>query len=147
MAWLLDVNVLIALMDSAHEHHDAALTWFLQHEPEGWATCPVTENGFVRVLSGHGYPNISATPGQAAHLLRRLKLAREGNHVFWPDDVSIADPLSFSLDELRGSRQVTDAYLVALCVRRGGRLATFDNAVPWKAVNGAAADVVVGIGS
>jgi toxin-antitoxin system PIN domain toxin len=133
---LLDVNVLIALFDPDHVHHEAAHAWFSAHRSSGWATCPLTENGIVRILSNPAYSPAAERPAEIA---RRLAAFRDsGDHVFWPDDVSVCDSRTFDLSI--GHRQLTDVYLLALAVRRDGRLATFDRSIPAKTVRGARAD-------
>jgi len=117
---LLDVNVLVALFDPAHVHHDAAHAWFEGARPSGWATCPLTQNGFLRVVSNPAYPGNRTTVGDAADRLRRF-LASDG-HEFWTDDVSLLDARVARTASLAGHREITDAYLLALAVRRGGRL-------------------------
>ncbi len=140
MAWLLEVNVLIALVDSAHTHHTRALSWLEQHRGERWATCPITENGFVRVLSDRKYPNLALSPAQAVELLDRLKSRHPQNHEWWPDDVSITDSV-FQTGVLLGAKQITDTYLLGLAFRRGGRLVSLDRGLVWEAVRGATADL------
>ena len=136
---LLDVNVLIALFDPDHVHHDAAHAWFATHRSSGWASCPLTENGFIRILSNPAY---SPTAERPAEVARRLTAFRDsGDHVFWPDDVSVCDLRVFDLSV--GHRHLTDVYLLALAVRRNGRLATFDRSIPAKAVRGARAGHLV----
>ena len=76
------------------------------------------------------------SPAEAIALLRQMKEARPWKHVFWDDDFSIGDRASILSDRLVGSRQVTDVYLAALALRRGGRLVTFDTGAAWQAVNG-----------
>lgn len=141
MRALLDVNVLIALLDASHASHPAAMYWFAQHGATGWASCPITQNGCVRVMSSAGYPN--ARP--AAVVAGRLgEATAHPAHVFWPDDVSLLDPVRFDLSRLHGARTLTDAYLLSLAMRHGGRLVTFDRAIPVSAVVGATpAHVVV----
>jgi hypothetical protein len=127
---LLDVNFLIALFDPDHIHHEAAHAWFAAHRSLGWASCPLTENGVVRILSNPAY---SPSPERPADIARRLSSFREsGDHVFWPDDVSLCDSTLFNLSV--SHRHLTDVYLLGLAVRRGGRLATFDRSIPLKAV-------------
>jgi toxin-antitoxin system PIN domain toxin len=121
---LLDVNVLVALAWPNHVHHRAARTWFEKSHARGWATCSVTENGFVRISSNPRVVDEARTPAEAILLLRRL-VELEG-HEFWIDDVSIARCESIDIERIRGYRQVMDAHLIALAERRGGRLATFD---------------------
>lgn len=136
---LLDVNFLIALFDPDHIHHEAAHTWFSPNRASGWATCPLTENGVVRILSNPAYSPTAARPAEIA---RRLAAFRDsGDHSFWPDDVSLCDPRVFDLTV--GHRQLTDVYLLALAVRRAGRLATFDRSIPAKAVRGVRAGHLV----
>lgn len=127
MTPLLDVNLLIALAWPSHVHHGLAHRWFRRIQGEGWATCPLTQSGFVRVSSNRLVLPEAASPRDAVLLLREL-VALPG-HVFWSDDVSIADSDAFSLDRLAGHRQVTDAHLLTLARRRGGRLATLDRKI------------------
>jgi toxin-antitoxin system PIN domain toxin len=136
---LLDINVLIALFDPDHVHHEAAHAWFGTHRFSGWATCPLTENGVVRILSNPAYSPSAERPADVA---RRLAVFRDsGDHVFWPDDVSICDSRIFDLGI--GHRHLTDVYLLALAVSRDARLATFDRKIPAKAVRGAHAGHIV----
>ena len=140
---LLDVNVLVGLLDSAHVHHDAALAWFRTVAAnEGWATCPLTENGLIRVVSHLSYPNLRLSPAHAAESLALFKAGFQGIHCFWPDSISLTDSTVFDPAVLTGSRQVTDAYLAGLAFRNGGRLATLDGGIPWRAVRGADAGLV-----
>jgi uncharacterized protein len=101
------------------------------------ATCPVTEAGFVRVLSSPGY---AGAVTRAADLADRLRRFREsGGHVFWPDEVSLLDRALFDLSRVAGHRQLRDVYLLGLAHNRRGRLVTFDRTIPLRAVNGATA--------
>lgn len=131
---LLDVNVLIALLDADHSLHAPALHWFAQHARHGWASCPITQNGCIRIMSHPGYPN--APPVRV--IVERLADATASPlHEFWPDDVSILDAAVMDAGRVHGPRQVTDLYLLALAVRRGGRLVTFDQSIASAAVRGA----------
>jgi hypothetical protein len=144
---LLDVNVLVSLLDSAHVEHSNSVHWFRSVAViDGWATCPLTENGFIRVVSGVSYPNVRLTPAMAAESLRRFKAGFPGVYHFWPDEISLADPAVFDLSCLTGARQTTDAYLAGTAFRNGGCLATLDGGVQWRAVLGASADLVEQIG-
>jgi hypothetical protein len=135
---LLDVNLLISLLDSAHVQHDVAVRWFRGVAVvEGWATCPITENGFIRIVSHISYPNLRLTPALAAESLARFKASFPAVHRFWADEISLTDVALFDLTGLTGSRQATDAYLAGLAFRKGGRLATLDGGIPWRAVRGA----------
>lgn len=138
---LLDLNVLIALFDPDHIHHEPAHDWFADGRHRGWATCPLTENGLVRVLSNPGY---GATVQRAEEILGRLaRFCKSGDHHFWKDSVSLRDETLFVRRFVSGHRQLTDIYLLGLAHRNGGRLATFDRTVPIKAVVGARRDALV----
>lgn len=140
MRALLDVNVLIALLDSDHLHHAAAAAWLTQNIGHGWASCPLTQNGCVRIMAQAGYPN----PLPAAAVAERLGAATAtGHHVFWSDSISLLDAGRIAWRSILGARQVTDAYLLALAVAQGGRLVTLDRAVPLDAVAGARAEHLV----
>ncbi len=142
---LLDVNVLIGLMDPAHSSHEEAHDWFSRHRRQGWATSPITLNGCVRVISSPAYLTIEATAAQVLNHLSRLCSAKD--HHFWPDSVAIIDPRVFAPELIGGHAKVTDAYLLALAVRNGGRLATFDRSIPVKAVLGATEEHVALLGT
>jgi toxin-antitoxin system PIN domain toxin len=136
-AALLDVNVLVALFDPDHVHHELAHDWFADNGRAAWATCPLTENGFVRVLSHPGY---AGTVSRATDLVTRLRrFCGSGGHEFWPDAVSLRDETAFDASLIAGHRQITDVYLLGLAHSHGGRLATFDRTIPWRAVKGATA--------
>ena len=134
MTFLLDVNVLIALIDPAHVNHDAAHAFFEREGRSGWATCPLTQNGVLRIVSHPRYPNAVASPALAATVLQGL--VSLPNHVFWPDDLSLIDSDRIDRGRLLSSAQVTDSYLLALAAERGGRLATFDRKLVVDAVRG-----------
>jgi uncharacterized protein len=135
---LLDVNVLVALFDPDHVHHEPAHRWFEDQRRFGWATCPLTENGLVRVLTNPAYSQAAMPPALIRESLQLF--CSSGGHAFWPDDVSLRDADLFPPAAPPSHRQVTDVYLVGLAVRHGGRLATFDRAVPLTKVRGAAAE-------
>jgi hypothetical protein len=134
MRALLDVNVLIALLDAAHVHHGGARTWLEANIAEGWASCPITQNGCIRILSQAAYPGAEPPAAVAARLAGAVATRW---HEFWADDLSLLDSGVLDWRQLLGSRQLTDAYLLALAVRRGGRLVTLDRSVPLAAVPGA----------
>lgn len=134
-AALLDVNVLIALFNEHHVHHEPAHDWFADRDGQSWATCPLTENAFLRILSDPSQrPSLTPLPTLADHLGR---FCRDGGHEFWPDVVSMHDDSIFDLSLVRGPRQLADVYLLGLAVKRGGRLVTFDQSIPMAAVRGA----------
>ncbi len=137
---LLDVNVLVALFDPDHVHHELAHDWFADNRAGGWATCPVTENGFLRVLANPSYHSAITRPTELVARLRRF--CGSGHHVFWPDAVSLRDAELFDPAFIAGHRQVTDIYLLGLAKAKRGRLATFDRSIPVKAVRGARQDLV-----
>ena len=142
MRALLDVNVLIALFDTEHVHHGDAFAWWTKNRNDGWASCPLTQNGFVRIISGSRYPQPLAIAEAVAVV--RAQMALPG-HAFWPDDVSLADPKRFDHGRLLGPGQITDAYLLALAVQNNGRLVTFDRTISIAAVRGAGPRHVVSL--
>ena len=134
MRALLDVNVLIALLDADHISHDAAVRWFAANAANGWASCPITQNGCVRIMSHPGYPGAPAV----SDIVRKLHRASiERVHEFWPDDVSVLHDQVIDATHLHGPRQLTDVYLLALAVSHGGVLVTFDRSIAIDAVRGA----------
>jgi len=136
MRALLDVNVLIALLDADHASHRRAREWFHDSARGGWASCPLTQNGCVRIMSHHGYPNALPVPG----VMERLREATAGtHHAFWPDDLSLLDERVADASRIHGPRQLTDLYLLALAVRHGGRFVTFDRTIAISAIRGAEA--------
>ena len=138
---LLDVNLLVALFDPDHVHHETAHGWFAASRRRGWATCPITENGVVRILSNLRY---SPAAEPAVRIVDRLRtFCESGHHVFWADDVSLRDVARFAPGAPVSHRQVTDVYLLGLAKGHGGRLATFDRTIPLASVAGAAADDLI----
>lgn len=135
---LLDVNVLVALFDPDHVHHEIAHDWFSDHHGAGWATCPATENGFVRVLSSPAYRSAVNRPVDLVDRLRRFCSSR--HHTFWADAISLRDDTTFAPAGFRGHRHVSDIYLLGVAVRNGGCLATCDASIPLTAVVGATRD-------
>lgn len=131
MRALLDVNVLIALFDEDHTLHRTALEWLDESGEAGWASCPLTQNGCMRVMSQPGYPN--AMP---IHVIaERLRDATaHSHHEFWPDGLSLLNKDVVDTSRIHGPKQLTDVYLLALAVSRGGRLVTFDRSLPLSAV-------------
>ncbi len=136
MRALLDVNVLIALLDTDHVSHQAAMAWFVAHAKKGWASCPITQNGCVRIMSNPSYPN--PLPVQA--LVKRLADAcNQPVHEFWADESSLLDASAFDAARIHGPRQITDIYLLGLAVRHAGILVTFDDGIALAAVRNATA--------
>lgn len=127
MTCLLDVNVLVALFDPTHVHHEIAHRWFGQQKPRGWATCPITENGLVRVLTNPSYPMKGFLAD--ALLVRLRDFCASGGHAFLAADVSLTDAKRFDLAVVRGHKQLTDIYLLGLAEAHRARLATFDGSI------------------
>ena len=123
--YLLDANALIALGWSAHEHHPRMLAWFKDHARHGWATTPFTQAAFVRIISQPAFSNSAIGPREAAELLSRNLAHRQ--HTFFPLDMDIASVVGSCSGGLMGHRQVADAYLLALAIKRKSKLATFDS--------------------
>ena len=124
MTYLLDINCLVALFDGRHVNHEAAHAWFGALEGDGWSSCPLTENGIVRVLSSPAYPTVTATPNEVIDHVKEL--IAHTRHEFWPDEVSILNLPHGVRPRLQGPGQITDLYLLLLAIHKGGELATFD---------------------
>jgi len=138
MRALLDVNVIIALLDPDHAFHERAHAWWAANMKRGWASCPLTENGGVRVMSNPNYSEKARfTPGDLIGRLR--KFAGQSNHEFWPDKISLRDEKIFATERIHSSRQLTDLYLLALAVENRGRLVTFDRGISISCVSNAKA--------
>lgn len=116
MAALLDVNVLIALLNAGHLHHGSTTRWLDEHLHEGWASCPLTQNGCIRILSQTAYPNRAPAAEVAARL---TEATQHPAHHFWPDAVSLLSPGLMAWSKLLTGRHITDAYLLALAVETG----------------------------
>jgi toxin-antitoxin system PIN domain toxin len=139
---LLDVNVLLALFDRGHIHHSAAISWWSNNGNGGWASCPLTQNGFVRIASQKGYPRPSPLSDVLSIFSKQIA---KDDHQFWPDDISITDDHFFDHRFILGPKQITDVYLLGLAVKNGGRLVTFDRGLPLKAVRSAEARHLVAL--
>jgi len=137
---LLDVNVLVALFFPDHVHHDLAHDWFADDRARGWATCPLTENGMIRVAWQQPSDDVLVRPADVIGHLERF--CRDKHHRAWTDAVSLRDTALFAPQFIRGPRQLTDVYLLGLAKMMGGQLVTFDRTIPVKAVRGATAELV-----
>lgn len=130
--FLLDINVLIALIDPGHVQHDQAHAWFAAKGQKFWATCPITEHGVLRIVGHPRYPNSPGSPAAVAGLLAAF--LESPGHAFWPDDVSLFDRKQVNSARLLDSAHLTDSYLLALAHVHGGQLATFDRRLVTDAV-------------
>jgi toxin-antitoxin system PIN domain toxin len=134
MTYLLDVNVLVALVDPLHVHHGPAHGWFAADGYQSWATCPITQNGALRIIGHSSYPNSPGSPAAVATVL--AEFFKHAGHQFWTDEISLFDPTLVDITRLLAAKHVTDTYLLALARKRGGRLATFDRRLMTAAVTG-----------
>jgi toxin-antitoxin system PIN domain toxin len=125
--YLLDTNLLIAAFWPGHVNYRRAAAWFDRERVRGWATCPITEAGFVRILSNPAFSDDAVAVPDAIHALRTNTAAAD--HLFWPDEFPFVDAVAYSGSRLLGHQQTTDAYLLGLALRKGGRLATLDRGV------------------
>ena len=140
---LLDVNVLVALLDAGHLHHAAATRWLAANTRAGWASCPLTQNGCLRILSLPSYPNAQPTAVVAERLARAMAA---GSHAFWPNSISLLEPGMLQWGRVLTSRQITDTYLLALAAAQGARLVTFDRGISIDAVPAASKKHLVILG-
>ena len=131
---LLDVNVLIALIDPEHVDHELAHGWFARTGRKGFATCPLTEMGLIRIVGHPKYPNSPGPPSVVLDALAGIR-ALPG-HAFWPDSLSVTDANFFVPDLLSSHTRVTDSYLLALAQANKGRLATMDRKLATEVVPG-----------
>jgi hypothetical protein len=123
--YLLDVNVLIALVDPAHVGHDGVHDWFARVGRKAFATCPITENGLLRIVGHPKYPN---SPGPPSTVIGSLQAIRAlPGHVFWHDSISLAESAFIDASLLSSHARVTDGYLLALARANKGQLATLDH--------------------
>jgi toxin-antitoxin system PIN domain toxin len=130
--YLLDINLLLALADPIHIHHEAAHRWFEDRGDDSWSTCPLTENGFVHVACHPNYPN---RPGDTAAVLSILhQLCEAESHQFWADDISILEIVE--PEAIITHAQITEVYLLGLVAHKGGKLATLDRRIPVDVVQG-----------
>jgi uncharacterized protein len=140
MRSLLDINVLIAIHDRDHVHHLQAANWLETHIGDGWASCPLTQNGCLRIMSQPNYSSPQPIPALMA-MLHRSTTSKV--HETWSDDLSLLDERYFLREHIHGHRQLTDLYLLGLAVKHRGRLVSFDQRIPLSAVIGATAENLV----
>ena len=129
---LLDLNILTALLWPAHEHHEAAHRWFRARGRAPWATCSLTQLGFVRLVSNPAFSRDALTPVNAVALL--AENLRHPGHEYWTERLQVAEAIQGIESAVQGYRELTDAYLLALASRRKGVLATFDRGLRRLAV-------------
>lgn len=134
MRALLDINVLLALLDCDHIHHEQSRRWFESEVHLGWASCAITQNGCTRILSQPGYPS-PVSPVRAVELLS--KATSDASHAFWPCEISILNEVIFDHSRIHSPRQLTDAYLLGLATHQDGRLVTLDRKIAYSAVKSA----------
>jgi toxin-antitoxin system PIN domain toxin len=132
---LLDVNVLVALFTARHLHHDAAHDWFTDNAAAGWASCPITEGGLLRILGNPARAGEHLTLPKLFEILKTF--CDNTTHTFWPEMPSLRDDRIFNVEAIRGHQQLTDVHLLGLAVKNGGRFVTLDQRVPLSAVKGA----------
>jgi toxin-antitoxin system PIN domain toxin len=132
--YLLDINVLLALCDEAHEFHEAAWAWFMPRRAKGWVTCPLTENGFLRILGHPAHPSRLGSLGAAREILEGL--CQSEGHRFWADEVSVRDRSRFPELAQATSKTLTDVYLLGLAAMKKAHFATFDRRVNAGIVTG-----------
>ena len=130
--YLLDVNVLIALVDPAHVQHEQAHVWFARTGKKSFATCPITENGLLRIVGHPKYPNSPGPPSEVMPALTAIRAL--AGHCLWAEKISIADESCISAARLSSHARVTDVYLLALAKSHGGRLATMDHRMATDAI-------------
>ena len=140
MRGLLDINVLIALLDENHTHHTAASDWLAGNIHQGWASCPLTQNGCVRIMSQSRYPNALSV---SEVMIRLLSAVSTRHHEFFADDISLLDDAAVDRERIISPRQLTDVYLLALAVEHDARLVTLDKSIPMAAVRHAQAGSLV----
>jgi len=142
MRALLDINVIIALLDPDHDFHRRAHEWWAINAKKGWASCPLTQNGVVRILSHPAYnPGRSLTPGAVIALLRAFTAGTD--HRFCPDTVSLLDETAIHSGKILGPRQITDLYLLALARKSDCRFVTFDESINRDAIPDTDAEYLV----
>jgi toxin-antitoxin system PIN domain toxin len=132
--FLLDVNVLIALSWPTHVAHIRVQHWFHRNASAGWATCPITQCAFVRIISNPAFSAAALTPAQALQLL--TDNLKHSSHQFWPDELGLVQAFKGIEKRLSGHRQITDAYLLGLAIHHKGKLATLDQGVESLLPNG-----------
>ncbi|HEY1462623.1 MAG TPA: TA system VapC family ribonuclease toxin [Terriglobales bacterium] len=118
------MNVLIALSWPQHQHHGSVQHWFARHGENGWATCPFTQIGFVRILSNPSFSRNAVSPWEAMRIL--IANIEHIGHRFWPDELNIRAVDDLFSTKLQGHQQINDAYLLAMVIHKKSKLVTLD---------------------
>lgn len=139
---LPDVNVLVAMHDPDHLHHERAFDWFINEGSQGWATCPLTENGFLRVFTNTKYPNTLKGLAKTFPILDEMMARYGATHHFWEDRISLRDETLFRRTEIVGHKQITNVYLLGLCQSYNAVLVTLDTRVSVSALATPHADLL-----
>ena len=139
-AWLLDVNALIALLSANHVHHERMQHWFARNSSRGWATCPITENGVIRIASLESYGQ--NRPNEIIAALKVTLKHHAQDHHFWPNSISLTDESVFRAENITGHKLVTDSYLLGLAAKHGAKLVSFDRTLPWQAIQNGTAKLI-----
>jgi len=126
-SFLLDVNVLIAAIWPTHESHSTVQQWLGRHAGDGWATCPLTQAAFVRIVSNPAFSPNALTSRDALALLDAN--LRHATHHFWEDEISLLAAVELFAERLVGHQQISNAYLLGLAIHKKGKLATLDQGV------------------
>lgn len=134
---LLDVNVLLAWLWPAHQAHHSASLWMQKHRQEPWATCPITEMGFLRIVTNRAFSPHAPAWAEAVQMLRRHSAGSQ--HCFWPDSLTLVELDRNFGGQIKGPNLITDAYLLLLAMHHRGRMATFDYRMEALAPEGSAA--------
>jgi hypothetical protein len=142
MTYLLDTSALIAFLDPNHWFRQQAFHWYLAAGRPKWATCPITENGYVRIVSQEAYRGGALPCHQLIQTLALAKQAAGSSYEFFPDELSLADSTLFLPGMILGPKLVTDAYLLGLAKKRGAKVATFDRRMPWQAIVGGSEELL-----
>ncbi len=130
--YLLDVNLLLALLDPKHIFHESAHLWVEKDPDARWLTCPLVQNGVIRVASQIKYPNQLGTATEVKRILQAF--CEDSRHEFCPDDITLLDSSHLDHPEMLTPSRVTDLYLLALACHHKVKLATFDGRIPFKAI-------------
>jgi len=137
---LYDVNVLIALFDPQHTQHAKAKAWHEGVGQTGWATCPITQNGLLRIASQPRYTNSASVAELLGHL---GNATADPSHQCWPDDILLATAGMLNANVVLISGALTDVYLLALAVKHHGRLVTLDTRISRETVIGTRTEHIV----